>query len=509
MDTASSNAIARETSNSGEVLSQIGDTMIKAQALQEHTEAANKATAAARELVFKAKNDPDYRNSDKYIQELSAIRANASKGLTLRAAKNQFETDFASLSNAALMDIKQDSRVKMVKKGIADLNLALDQNQDIYVSEGDPIRQGQIVKRMDNLIDAHIQRGYLTPDDGYKLKQARIENLGVKKFYGDLSSISSPAQADVIMQNLRGGSYEQNGTTIDPQKKESMFNTLEKYKAKLEADSIKTMKVRQNQNETNWSVAISRGPEEIAKLGGLNGLQQAALNGDIDTATFERLEKAMTTTGSVAAAQKSTSFVNLSESFFSLKLDEDGIAEGNSIDALRNFRNAVTDAYNEKKIDAADFQNWIQKTTPDYLQAQAPKFDVMRSSIELLKRAGRFMFGGSPAMIAGMTREFMSRAEAAEPEDVPEIAGDVVRENQVKANPEMSVLAGKEGASAITDQNGVMRRTYQPKARPREYTVGEPITIKGKNYVVTAFDPKDGEPLLELVAEEKKPNAAN
>jgi len=501
MDTSSVTAVGRETAGAGQVLADIGDTMIKAQALQEHTEANNKATTATRELILKAKQDPDYRNSDKYIQELSAIKADASKGLTLRKSKADFDTDFATLSNAALLDIKQDSRTKMVNKGIADLNMALDQNQDLYVAEGNPIRQAQIMKRMDSLIDAHIQRGYITPESGYKLKQSRIENLGVKKFYGDLSAITTSAQADAMLKGLQEGHYEQNGVTIDPQKKESMYNTIEKYKAKLETEQVKAMKVTQNKNETEWSVAISRG--EANKLGGLNGLQEAALRGDIDTATFERLEKAMTSTEKAPASQKSAAFVKVNEDFYSLKLDDDGIAEGNSIDQLRRFRNGVIEEYNAGRLDAADFQAFIQKTTPDYLKAQAPKFDYIRAGLDLVKKAAMSMFGGSAAMSAQMARDFVVRADQAPAEEVSEEAAAVVREARVKADPELSLVNEKSGGTA--DKNGIARRTYQPKTETKQLSVGDVYTNKkGQQAVVVGLD-KDGTPLLEpMKTPEKK-----
>ena len=448
MDASSIQAVGRETANTGEVLSSIGDQMIKAQALQEHTEASNKAEAAKNDLVFRAKNDPDYKNSQKYIDELSKIKSEASKGLTLRASKSQFESDFGSLSNSALMDIKQDSRKKMVSKGISDLGQALEQNQNSFIQEGNPTKQNQIIKRMNSLIDSHVQRGYLSPEDGQNNKKRMIENLGIKKFTHDLSSINTPEAADGIMEALRSGDYEQNGAVIDPKDKESMYKDAERYKTKYEKEQKKALVDSTNSNQASVTSAMAN-KQKINTA----GLDETAVGKNF--INLVKLAETTDFTNDQKVIQGATDSL-LTQ-----------YAKISSTQELIDFRNQVL--VDKSQLDEPSFRNLLSWTDPKFIQEQVePKKGWIQSGLDLIKNA--FSKNKKMSDESGKASlEFMQKAldPGTPPEEVLSKAKETVSETAMKTNPKRS-----------------------------QYELNQIVNIRGNAYKVIGFD-DDGEPLIE------------
>lgn len=497
---------ARAMQDVGATLGAIGEKMTQAQAFKERTEAANKTREGLQNLVIEAQNDNDLPNTaPKYIEKMKAIRSEAAKGITLAAARREFDSDYSTMSNAALMDIKQDQRKKIVYQGIVTAETAIDQLEAAYLTAGDPIRQEQLQKEIELTIETATSKGFYNPVEGMKKKEERIGKLGIKKFNADLAAVNDPAAAEAIIKTLKAGGYEQNGTALDPETKRAMLGQAEQYRKRYEADALRDQKILQDANEAKYAVALSRKELKDPTI-----LENALLKGEIGREFFEASVKSITTTEKAPNSEKSKAFVELNEKFLSLKFDEDDYASDNDQATLQKFRLDVTNAYNEGKLDSEDFQKWIERTTPDFIDGQKDKFGFMRAGSLLMKNFVISM-GGGPAMLALLNKNFLKRAEAASLTDLPKVAPAVINEARAQLDPEAAMIEGEKPGQK-TDANGVIRRTAFQKpssADQKSYSVGDVITnAKGEKAEVTGFN-AEGKPLVRRVAakKEEKDNA--
>ena len=359
-DASSQVALANSNKYTAEVASSIGDQMVKAQALQEQTEASNKATMAMNELKRQSSQDPDYKNSEKYLQQIDKIKTASAKGLTLKASRLAFDDDFFGMSESVKMDIKNNSHKKMVSKGIADLGMAIDNSYKQYLLEGDTIRQGQLVKRVDYLIDSHVDRGYLSPESGMAEKQKFKNMVGVAKFDTDLRAVTDPAGIDGLIEGLKKGDYEKNGVVIDGKTKETLIKDARSFKIKYGAEIKRQQRVQLDQNETVYGKKILTG--EL----GIQDVYALEISKEISPGYADTLRDYLKSSKAVTAKNDPVEYAKILDEYGSITSADYQKVEEEDFGKIASVRLKIMQAAAKGVLTKATADKWMNAIQPNY-----------------------------------------------------------------------------------------------------------------------------------------------
>lgn len=236
-------APGQQTEAVGQTLGAIGEKMTQAQAFQQKTDGVNKSRALLNDLIAQAKADNNPENHDKYIAKIPGVQSEASKGMSLRAARTEFGAEFGTMANAAMMDIQQDKREKIVNAGQASIFTGLHSLSDEYVQESDPVKQKQAFDKINLLIDNGVSHGFIQPLEGAKMKEANTKQIAVEKFDYDLQRAKTPEEVSAMIKDLQNGFYEQSGAKIDPEKKKAMLDNADHKVTFLENQRQKSAEI--------------------------------------------------------------------------------------------------------------------------------------------------------------------------------------------------------------------------------------------------------------------------
>lgn len=461
-------APGKEVEGVGQTLSAIGQKMTEAQSFQERTAASNKARGDLADLVFKAKSDPDPKNHDKYIQQISKIRDGAVRGVSLRSAKSEFEADFGSMSNAALMDIKQDQRAKIVDMGLASMDGGLKQMASQYAQTGDPARQRQLILQMNSMIDEGAARGFVTADAAQKMKDKNYAAIGIDKFYADLSSINTPEGADQLLTALRKGYYEQNGVTIDPEKKKTMYEQAEKYRDKFDKETKAAQEITYDQNNRKAMLEMFQGQLTLSEL------QRRYTSGEIKESDYNTLERKIVTPDYELLAGnmregKATIHTSNPELFNGIRQAQlEGAKTPGQIDRMIAAGSADGKITNQ---DAAYLTNINATAKPALKDKQ-----ILAAASSVKDWATRYLKGGvmdslfggkeKAAKIEGAVNEFYRRVDEANPtteEDIQKIGRLVIQDNMKRDYPELGRM--EDVPHVVVDVNGKVQKMLAPTTK--------------------------------------------
>ena len=492
-DSSSQVALARENERAGQLVSGIGDAMIKAQALQEQTEASNKASMAMNDLLLRSSQDPEYKNSEKYLKEIDKINAAASKNLTLKASRQAFEEDFFGMSEKARMDIRQDSHKKMISKGISDLGMAIDNNYTQYIREGNTIRQGQLVKRVEFLIDSHVERGYLSPQAGLVEKQKFKNNIGIDKFVHDLRTVNDPESVDGLIEALKSGDYEQNGITIDEEKKGTLIKNAESQKKKYGIEIKRQQRIQQAQNEYNF------GQEVLSGKLGLEEVYKAEIGMVISKSYADTLKKYLNSEKTINAKDDPAAYARILQEFSTITKDDYTEIAEKDFGKLAIVRQNIIQAAADGALTKDKSQKWLSLIQPNFqkgiddtfLQSQAMKrnvFDWMGkwTRQNLLTKDQRDI---AKMYLADSVMTQISSEEQQQPV-TPERANEIAREtlnNYIRiAYPDI-VGSSEITNSTATQKTGVRPIHQEPtKAKAAKTIQGEKSQPSEEDILFTA-----------------------
>lgn len=476
----------KQLSETGAILGEVGQRMVKAQAFQEHTSAMNAARQQMDEIQLKSEADPNYKNSAAYLKEMEKVRNTASKGITMPSARREFETDFASLLNEKSMAVRQDSRKKLVQAGLGSVNSGLEQLSMEYRNAGDPVKQKQIVGRMDLLIDGAAKRGFITPEKAVEMRQKNMESIGVDKFYTDLGAINTTGQAGQMMEALRAGGYEQNGVIIDPVKKKAMMGALESIKKKFAQDELIQAKQQIDKNENDFGKRAVFGGQIDEATGqpipvlSLEEINKAEVLGQISSKKAEVLRKYKTEPKtSVSLAEKSTAVAEMAQKLFEIDNDGDKTVDKDvTLKQLSDYRIAAFERYQKGALTNTQLQKAL---TFSEMAFRNGVHEEMNPSFGFFKTIWNNLTGGKKqpskekqaemeAFVFNNMTDWMQKGEITA-EDVPKIVKGIRKNWNLKNKPETGQYDDSD--------------------------IGRVVEIGGNNYVIAGFY-DDGEPNYQI-----------
>lgn len=467
-------APGREAAQAGEALAGVGARMTAAQAFQQKSDAVNGARAALNDLTFRAASDPDPKNTDKYIEEIGRIRESSSKGISLSTARREFDSDFGSLHNAALMDLKQDQRRKIVSIGVASIDTGLKQLSQDYLRQDNPIQQRQTIQKMNLLIDQGVAHGFIEADKAVKMKEKNLQDIGVDKFYADLSSIQDANGAAAIMTGLRKGVYEQNGVTIDPEKKKSMLEQAEKYQSKFEKETKAAQEDAYEANNRQSMLDMFDGKLTLSEL------QRRYTNNELKESDYNTLERKLVSPDYEALRKVRYSDAETFNAIREAQLT--GSKTPGELDRMVAGANADGKVTNE---DAKYLTGVNQSMAP------SPKDSQVSAQAQSVRDwATRYIRGGAiDSMLGGkekkekveaLVTDFLKRVDlskAETPEEIQGVARQVMLDNMKRDHPELNRL--EDVPHVVVDIGGKVQKLINPTEKTKAKASYKIVKIGG------------------------------
>ncbi len=449
-------AAGRTIEHAGRALGGIADHFKSIQALEERTTVQNQASRAIMDINFKAQNDPNPRNTDQYIQKIAEIRGQLEGTFTTRTSQLEFESTFDTMENNAIMKLKQGQRVKQIDLSKVSMLESLDIFRDQYIESVNPTEQRQFILAAEALIDENTALGVLTAESGFLLKKTQRDDFMESEIKSDMM-----IDAQSTMDRLLAGDYEKAiGGEMDPQKKNQLIAMVQKIlnKQKAEAKS----QAAELQNETEAEVAVKVRNNDI----GMNELDDLLISGKIDKEFYRSSVNLLSAHGDPTPKQEIESYQELSEMFVKLRLTPKDFANNNDIKDLRTFRNRVMELRSKSLISEQDAENWIKRTSADWIKQNQPKHNLISSAISGIKRYGEQYLNGM--ITTQLIKRFMAKVDEGIPEkDIEKVAMTMTRDATRQANPELGLsgdvneIGDESGVTSVMDQVKL-----QPQARP-------------------------------------------
>lgn len=473
----------RQLSEIGQTLGGIGQKMTQAQAYQEHTNAMNTAHAQMNELQLKQQADPNYKNADAYVEEMAKIRNTAGKGITLGSARRQFENDFTSLLNEKTMAVKQNARVKLVDAGAAAMQNGINQLAADYKTEGNPVKQRQILGRMNMLIEGATARGFIDNEQGVTKRQAILSKIGEEKLGYDIDSQNTVEGLERVREAAASGAYEQNGVNINAKAKRTLLGLIDNKIKKQEQEALKAVKEEINATETELgNRAVYGGKKPGVMPLSLDEINEREVLKKITPEYANILRKFKTEPKVVVSKQeKAKAVAEMAGKLFEIDSDNDETVDKDvTLKQVSDYRIAAFDRHNKgaltdtqlgKALGASElaFRNGLQETMdPSFGFAQkvwnffVPKFMELKPK-EQKEEMQAFVFD--------QLTDRMSQGDITA-DQVPQIVKTIRKNWNLKTNPR----------AAAYDKDDI----------------GKVMEINGTNYRIVGFY-DDGEPNVEPV----------
>ncbi len=156
----------------GGALKSVADQFQKARTLEEVTKADTEATRRLGEIQLEASRDPDVWDIAKYQGKISKIRDEASKGISIPAARNSFQASFEKDAIAADFNIRKTMHKRQIDSMKATMLENLDALKEDYLNAGSPQQKTYLRFKKDKLlIDRYVQLGVIDKEAAFKLKK--------------------------------------------------------------------------------------------------------------------------------------------------------------------------------------------------------------------------------------------------------------------------------------------------------------------------------------------------
>jgi len=401
-DPGAASVHGRAIADIGGALSTVAEGMMKAQEFQERTSALNKVKAGLNDVLFRASQDPDPKNTKKYMQEVMGLRNLGTEGISLRTARQNFESEYQTEANGALLKLRQMEREKTVNLGMGALLEALDQDKNAYIASGSPIEQSQILARSEYNIDNAAAVGFITPQKAFEMKKAIKTEIGMDKATSDLNAARTAEEVEAVKTALLEGAYEQNGVTMDPEKKRGILSNADSFIEKKRREAVIDQKVLQDKTEAEFAIKISN------NQGSLPELQEALRAGRISLGYFETAKKAILSP-EISEADKVKEYEKLLNEYNSL-LNDRGSVDAN-FGRVAKFRQHLLEAQGRGAVLPSKATEWHKTISKTFELGLRGEFNKVNE----VKKAGfNFLWMSTNRLIKDKDEQVEARAFLAE-----------------------------------------------------------------------------------------------
>lgn len=197
------NEAAQPFQDDQKVLATMSDVTQKfgqAQDVMQYTEAKAKHGLAVADIEARASADPDFKNSEKYTQELSKVKANSLTGITNQqvAAKAGIEFDYDT--KIAGIKIGAQFQQKQIKYNQVMVKSNLDSLMQNKLAAATPAEAQQYDLQIQQLLHANTQTGVLSYEEADKLLTDSQKTSVQYEIYNDPSTAEKDSE---VLKQLR------------------------------------------------------------------------------------------------------------------------------------------------------------------------------------------------------------------------------------------------------------------------------------------------------------------
>jgi len=395
--------------------------------VMQETDAKGKYGVGLEQIEQEAVNDPDFKNSDRYIAKLNDLKTQSLKDIDNQFLSQQLSKDFEYKNNLAFLKIKGIQAQKQI-----DYTKSVAVPQEIAVYQNGMISsmtKAQFIENKDalyNTIDKNVNAGIYDYAEGEKLKKESIKSTAINAIYTDIEK---------GRQQIKDDYYD-----LTPEEKGKLLDEANSLEARRLKEATELQKEISYQTEANIALDIANN-----KYPSIQSLAQAVQAGTISSDFSNVALKTITSPEMVAAETDNEQFATLTQEIFKSK-DKAQVQK-----ALVNILRGGGDG----KLSQDDLSILIHSAM---MQGEAQQQENEKTVISLGEWADN-----SKIDRAETFRIFQK--QIAEGKNVTVSADEVKKQMLLKTYPWVSTLP--ENGKVIMDENGNKLMVY-PDGRTEE-----------------------------------------
>ncbi len=185
-------------------LGEVANKWSDANDVMQYTEAKAKHGVAVAEIEARASADPDFKNSEKYHQELAAVQKTAVEGISNQQVAAKAGAEFSYDSQIAAIKIGANFKTKQIAYNQVMVKTSLDTLMQSKLAAATPAEAAQYDAKITNLLTENLQTGTLSYAEADKLLKDSQETTVKYEVYADTATQEKESSLLKELKNPKG-----------------------------------------------------------------------------------------------------------------------------------------------------------------------------------------------------------------------------------------------------------------------------------------------------------------